>query len=150
MVTIFCRIVFIAVLMIEIIRSRTEYLFTLLCKCLPLSYMMFRNEYAVIILYLQIALSNQSCNKTAILILIMKLSLQQNYGLHFVMASFDTYEHTSWCMACSKCWVFTTALTFPAELDAQYGVIISILLSQASNLQKSHIIHLFIVSNTRN
>lgn len=45
---------------------------------------------------------------------------------------FLTYEQTSWCMACSKCCVLTIALIFPAEFDAQYGVTISVLLSQAS------------------
>lgn len=50
-----------------------------------------------------------------------------------------TYVHTSWWMACSKCCVFTMALIFPAELEAQYGVTISTLDSQASTLEGKEI-----------
>lgn len=45
-----------------------------------------------------------------------------------------TYEQTSWWMACSKCCVLTIARIFPALFEAQYGVTISTLDSQASTL----------------
>lgn len=48
------------------------------------------------------------------------------------------YLQVSWCMACSKCIVFTIALTLRAEFNAQYGVIISVLLSHASTLKYLH------------
>ena len=47
----------------------------------------------------------------------------------------DTYEQTSWWIACSKCCVLTMARILPAELDAQYGVTISTFDSHASTLK---------------
>lgn len=61
-----------------------------------------------------------------------------------------TYVHTSWWMACSKCWVLTMARIFPAEFDAQYGVTISILDSHASTLKRMKPKDMNFISNLLN